>query len=110
MYDRWYADELRAKLGRPYVHLLFGARQTGKSTLLNGLIPDGAEVDFIIEKNGDLTPVEVKWTEHPTAGDARHLLAFLQEKKTARHGYVICRCPRPLQLHEHVTALPWFCL
>ena len=42
MYDRWYADELRAKLGRPYVHLLFGARQTGKSTLLNGLIPDGA--------------------------------------------------------------------
>jgi hypothetical protein len=38
------------------------------------------------------------------------LLAFLQEKKTAHHGYVICRCPRPLQLHERVTALPWFCL
>jgi predicted AAA+ superfamily ATPase len=42
MFDRWYANELRAKLGRPYVHLLFGARQTGKSTLLNALVPGDA--------------------------------------------------------------------
>ena len=72
---------------------------------------DGAEVDFIIERAGALTPVEVKWTENPTLGDARHLLTFLQEKKQeAKHGYVICRCPRPLQLHDHITALPWFLL
>jgi predicted AAA+ superfamily ATPase len=42
MYDRWLADYLKAKLDRPYVHLLFGARQTGKSTLLNQLIPAAA--------------------------------------------------------------------
>lgn len=42
MFDRWYADILQAKLSRPYVHLLFGARQTGKSTLLNQLIPEDA--------------------------------------------------------------------
>ena len=72
---------------------------------------DGAEVDFIIERAGALTPVEVKWTENPTLGDARHLLTFLREKKQeAKHGYVICRCPRPLQLHDHITALPWFLL
>ena len=42
---------------------------------------------------------------------ARHLLPFLQEKKKeAKHGYVICRCPRPLQLHDQITALPWCCL
>jgi hypothetical protein len=35
-----YARGLQARLSRPYVHLLFGARQTGKSTLLNGLIPE----------------------------------------------------------------------
>jgi predicted AAA+ superfamily ATPase len=29
-------------LARPYVHVLFGARQTGKSTLLRGLIPRAA--------------------------------------------------------------------
>ena len=42
MYDRWYTETLKAKLDRPYVHLLFGARQTGKSTLLNELIPKEA--------------------------------------------------------------------
>lgn len=42
---------------------------------------------------------------------ARHLLPFLLEKKKkANHGYVICRCPRPLRLHDQITALPWFCL
>ena len=72
---------------------------------------DGAEVDFIIEQGGKLTPIEVKWTENPTLNDARHLLPFLAEKsKEAKHGYVICRCPRPLQLHDQITALPWFCL
>lgn len=72
---------------------------------------DGAEVDFIIERKGKLTPVEVKWTEYPTLTDARHLLAFLEEKpREAEHGYVICRCPRPMQLHEKITALPWSCL
>jgi predicted AAA+ superfamily ATPase len=42
MLVRWSAGALRAKQSRPYVHLLFGARQTGKSTLLNELIPEEA--------------------------------------------------------------------
>jgi uncharacterized protein len=68
----------------------------------------GAEVDFIIARSGRLIPIEVKWTEHPTPGDARHLLTFLDEHpKRARHGYVICRCPAPLALSDRVTALPW---
>jgi hypothetical protein len=68
----------------------------------------GAEVDFIIARGGTLVPIEVKWTEHPTPGDARHLLTFLDEHpKRARHGYVICRCATPLSLTNRVTALPW---
>jgi len=68
----------------------------------------GAEVDFIIARRGTLVPIEVKWTEHPTPGDARHLLTFLDEHpKRARHGYVICRCSVPLALTDRVTALPW---
>jgi len=71
----------------------------------------GAEVDFIIERGETLTPVEVKWTENPALTDARHLLTFLREHpKRARHGYIICRCSRPLALHDKITALPWFCL
>jgi len=72
---------------------------------------DGAEVDFIVDHGGRLAPVEVKWTERPTLTDARHLLTFLREHpKKARHGYIVCRCDRPLRLHDQVTALPWFCL
>ncbi|MGH7536800.1 MAG: DUF4143 domain-containing protein, partial [Gemmatimonadales bacterium] len=72
---------------------------------------DGAEVDFIVERGGTLTPIEVKWTENPAASDARHLLTFLGEHpRQARQGYIICRCARPLRLHEKITALPWHCL
>lgn len=72
---------------------------------------DGAEVDFILERGGTLTPLEVKWSEKPTVQDARHLLTFLAEHpKQANHGYVVCRCSHPLRIHEQITALPWFCL
>lgn len=71
----------------------------------------GAEVDFIIQREGVLTPIEVKWSETPTVQDARHLLAFLAEHpKQSSRGYIVCRCSRPAQLHEKITALPWFCL
>ncbi len=48
MYDRWYAMALRKKLARPYVHLIFGARQTGKSTLIERLLreSDIVRIDF----------------------------------------------------------------
>ena len=129
MFGRWAEPLWKRKLAAPYVHLVFGARQTGKSTLLRKVLPEtaiwldfsrpaeraeylrskaGAEVDFIIARGGRPIPIEVKWTEHPTPGDARHLLTFLDEHpKRARHGYVICRCPTPLALTDRVTALPW---
>lgn len=57
----------------------------------------GAEVDFIIARgDGRLIPIEVKWTEHPTPGDARHLLTFLDEHpKRTRRAWLICRCSAP---------------
>jgi predicted AAA+ superfamily ATPase len=68
----------------------------------------GAEVDFIIARGSRLIPIEVKWTEHPTSGDVRHLLTFLDEHpKLARKGWLICRCSAPLALTDRVTALPW---
>ena len=72
---------------------------------------DGAEIDFIIERAGRLTPIEVKWTEHPRMADARHLNSFIGEHgDRVTQGYIICRCPYPVALSDKITALPWYWL
>ncbi len=69
----------------------------------------GIEVDFVIEHRDRLIPIEVKWTDRPDLADARHLRLFLDEhKKMAREGFVICRCPQPLELAPNIRALPWW--
>jgi len=69
--------------------------------------PDGPEVDWIIDKNGAYTPVEVKWTDHPAVGDIRYLEVFLAEYPSAKAGYLVCRIPRRTKLSDRVFALPW---
>jgi predicted AAA+ superfamily ATPase len=69
----------------------------------------GAEVDFVIERDNILTPVEVKWSEKPSLQDARHLLAFLEEQQS-KQGFIVCRCRRTLRLHDKILAIPWCCL
>ncbi len=69
--------------------------------------PDGPEVDWVIDEDGIYTPLEVKWTDNPTAGDIRHLEVFLSEYKSAKTGFLICRVPRKAKLSEKVFALPW---
>jgi predicted AAA+ superfamily ATPase len=69
--------------------------------------PDGPEVDWIIDRDGAYTPIEVKWTETPNARDARHVDCFLSEYPTADRGYVVCRTPRKVKLGPRITALPW---
>src|SRR5512137_2578992 len=38
MIDRWYRPTLERQFRKPFVHVLFGARQTGKTTLLEHLL------------------------------------------------------------------------
>ena len=38
--DRWLTGKLAKELTKPFVHILFGARQTGKTTLVNSLLPN----------------------------------------------------------------------
>lgn len=69
--------------------------------------PDGPEVDWVIDEDGIYTPLEVKWTDSPMAGDIRHLEVFLSEYKSAKTGFLICQVPRKAKLSEKVFALPW---
>jgi predicted AAA+ superfamily ATPase len=68
---------------------------------------DGREIDYLVELNGELIPIEVKWTDRPSHSDARHLIAFLKDHKEAQQAYVVCRCPKPQKLADGITALPW---
>jgi predicted AAA+ superfamily ATPase len=68
---------------------------------------DGPEVDWVIDMEDELIPIEVKWTNKPCLGDAKHLKTFLREYKSSHRGYVICRCPRRQKLNSAITALPW---
>jgi predicted AAA+ superfamily ATPase len=100
VFEQWVGIELWKRL-----------QYLGDGHLFYQKVRTGAEVDFIIERKDKLIPIEVKWTEHPTPGDARHLLSFLDEHKSqAPEGYIICRCPQPARVHDRVIALPWFCL
>lgn len=69
--------------------------------------PDGPEVDWVLEGEGELVPIEVKWTDSPERNHIRHLQVFLEEYKDAGHGYLVCRAPRRMKLAENVTGIPW---
>jgi len=67
----------------------------------------GDEVDFLVEHEGRLVPVEAKLTStpRPTMGDGiRRLRALLGERCLT--GYVVHSGPQRLPLGEGVTALP----
>ena len=103
--DKYMGDLFEQWVGLELLRLMRTAPQ--KSSLLFWRDQSGAEVDWVVEKENQYTPVEVKWTTHPSPRDARHVLAFLEEYPNSSQGYVICRIPRPQKLAEKVTALPW---
>jgi predicted AAA+ superfamily ATPase len=100
IFEQWVGIELWKRL-----------QYLGRGRLTYLRTKSGAEIDFIVDTGERLLPIEVKWTETPDLGDARHLLSFLDEQHArAKQGYIICRCPRPLRLAERITALPWWWL
>ncbi len=97
LFEQWVGVELWKRL-----------QYLGQGRLYHLRTRDGAEIDFVVEHGKRLIPLEAKWTANPSVGDARHLLTFLEEQAgRADRGYVVCRCPRPLQIHDRITALPW---
>jgi predicted AAA+ superfamily ATPase len=90
------------------LELLRAIRQTvGELRLQFWRDPDGPEVDWIVEGEDRLLPVEVKWSDAPVERDARHLQTFLSEYSKAREGFVVCRTPRRFKLAPNITAIPW---
>lgn len=69
-----------------------------------------SEIDFIIEENGVLYPVEIKKSPQVTA-DATSAFTVLDkiEDKKRGMGAVICMCPQPGRLRENILEIPaWY--
>jgi predicted AAA+ superfamily ATPase len=65
------------------------------------------EIDFILEKNMTLYPVEVKKTTTPDKADVRRFRVLDQLKKEIGTGAVICLSPEFLPLPNHnVISVP----
>ena len=68
------------------------------------------EIDFIIEENGVLYPIEIKKNASVTADmtSAFQILDTIPDKKRGM-GAVICMCPQPGTLRENVLQIPvWY--
>jgi predicted AAA+ superfamily ATPase len=97
--EQWVGIELQKRLG-----------YTGDGELRYLRTKSGAEIDYLLVREGVPCPIEVKWTERPSIGDARHIREFFRRVPESADGFVVCRCERPQKLADRVTAIPWSCI
>lgn len=71
-------------------------------------LSSGQEVDFILEENRQLMPVEVKATQAVGTGEARHLRTFRERHANACRGLLLSCDPQIRVLAEGVIACPWW--
>jgi len=70
---------------------------------------NGEEVDFVIEANGRLLPIEVKSTSRPRLGDAMKLRTFRKEySDVARSGLLLHTGEHTDWIAPDVLAVPWW--
>jgi hypothetical protein len=69
----------------------------------------GEEVDFVVEADHALIPIEVKATTEPRVSDARHLRVFREEYKArVRPGLLLHAGKRTEWLAPGLLAAPWW--
>lgn len=70
---------------------------------------NGEEVDFVIEADNKLLPIEVKTTERPRLDDAKHLVAFQAEYGRKSRAALLLHCGTATEwLAPRVLAAPWW--
>jgi predicted AAA+ superfamily ATPase len=71
-------------------------------------LSSGQEVDFILEENGQLLPVEVKAAYGVGANDARHLITFCERHANIPRGILLSADPEIRVVRPGVIACPWW--
>lgn len=82
---------------------------TSNTEILFWRTHSGEEVDFLIEANGCLLPIEVKAATRVTPRDARHLRTFQDQYGETMLGGLVLYCGTEVfWLSEGVLAVPWW--
>ncbi|MBI5400208.1 ATP-binding protein [Candidatus Saganbacteria bacterium] len=84
VFEHWVFTELRAAIDYHELEAKLSFYRTA----------DGAEVDFVIEKNDEILAVEVKASQRPALSSLKGLKGFLAENSAAK-GFCICGTPNP---------------
>ena len=72
---------------------------------------DGAEVDLVIECQGQVIPFEIKASENISSRDTTGLMSFLDDNTIARKGYIIYPGRDIIQVNSKIAAIPdWWLL
>lgn len=66
----------------------------------------GIEVDFVIQTDDELIPIEIKYTNTPDSKHIRHLKVFMEEFN-CKQGYLIGLFKNALKLEKGIYAIPW---
>ncbi len=105
-------DEPRgAHLKNLVLHDLLAWRdaRSERAEVLHWRATTGEEVDFVIEAEGRLLPIEVKATKRPRLADAAHLRTFRAEYgRAARSGLLLHGGESVEWLTPEVLAAPWW--
>jgi predicted AAA+ superfamily ATPase len=68
----------------------------------------GAEVDFVVEHDGGLIPIEVKWSEQVSKRDLKGLESFLDDMGSdVPWGMVLYRGKQVVKLSEKLFLAPF---
>ncbi len=71
-------------------------------------LSSGQEVDFILEENGQLLPVEVKASNAVRADEARHLVTFRERHANTPRAVLLSCDPHIRVIRPGILACPWW--
>lgn len=86
--------------------MLEALARKGSSRLSYWRNKKGREVDLVVERDGEVTAVEIKATTEPRESDFAGLAAFRAEERCDR-ACLVCQVERPQKFKQGV-ALPWW--
>jgi predicted AAA+ superfamily ATPase len=82
---------------------------TDEAAILCWRTTAGDEVDFVIEKDGFLLPIEVKATLRPSLADTRSLKLFRTEYRDRARAALLLHAGRDITwLADGILAAPWW--